>query len=77
MALNVGMLVRSHVILLLINPIVCTERRAGRFQHELYDGGGLRNLRGMINVVRTDLSAHAVGHETLCLRAEHTIVFSQ
>ncbi|MFY9789748.1 MAG: hypothetical protein WAJ99_01110, partial [Candidatus Sulfotelmatobacter sp.] len=31
----------------------------------------------MINVVRTDLCAHAVGHETLCLRAEHTIVFSQ
>ena len=61
-----------------VNPIVCTrERRTGRFQHELYDGGWLRNLRGMIHVVRTDLCAHAVGYKTLCFWAEHSIVFSQ
>ena len=82
-ALNVGMLVRSHVFPLVVNSIVCADiiycskRRTGRFQHELYDGRWRRDLRGMINVVRTDLCAHAVGYKTLCFRAEHTIVFSQ
>jgi hypothetical protein len=82
-ALDVGMLVSSHVIALVSNAMLavemtyCSKQRTGCFQHELYDGRRRRDLRSMIYIVRTDLCAHALGHKSLCLRAEHTVIFSQ
>ena len=38
-AFDGGMLVCSHVVLLIVNLIFCMrEQRTGRFQHELHDG---------------------------------------